>query len=107
MSISGHQRSQHSFGCLHVPLGGTFRTVYETTGQDMDDGSIATPLIYSFKEGDIGQHANANRGSASVNFATGDSVTDCQDRTSFASLHGALMLIAWMLLAPVGIYFIR
>lgn len=88
-------------------LSGTFLTDFETTMQDIDDGSISTSLIYAFKEGDIGQHANANRGSGSVNFATGDSEAGCDSDTDFASLHGALMLIAWLLVAPVGIYFIR
>ena len=54
----------------------------------------------------MGQHPNANRGAATVNFVTGDVETECDDN-DFVSLHGALMLIAWLILAPVGIYYIR
>lgn len=64
-------------------------------------------VIYSFREGaGVGQHPNANRGAATVNFVTGDVETECDDN-DFVSLHGALMLIAWLILAPVGIYYIR
>ena len=65
-------------------------------------------VIYSYKEGKgVGQHPNANRGSSSINFATGNAEAYCEDDENFESLHGALMLIAWMILAPFGIYYIR
>eukprot|EP00904_Undaria_pinnatifida_P011028 jgi/Undpi1/7055/HiC_scaffold_21.g09529.m1 len=67
-----------------------------------------TMVIYSYKEGEgVGQHPNANRGSSSINFATGNAEAHCEDDENFESLHGALMLIAWMILAPFGIYYIR
>ena len=65
-------------------------------------------MIYAFRKGaGLGQHPNANRGAAAVNFATGDVETECDDNLMFVSLHGALMLVAWLLIAPLGIYFIR
>lgn len=67
----------------------------------------STEIIYSFREGaGIGQHSNADRGAAKVNFATGDSENQCAE-SDFVPLHGALMLIAWMIIAPIGIYYIR
>lgn len=77
--------------------------------QDIESVDKKTDVIYAFREGaGVGQHPNTNRGAATVNFATGDTEdeTACSD-DNFVSLHGALMLIAWMLLAPVGIYFVR
>lgn len=74
--------------------------------QDID-ASLATLVIYAYRAGDgIGQHPNANRGAAAVNFATGTVETVCSDN-EFITLHGALMLIAWMILAPFGIYYAR
>ena len=65
-------------------------------------------MIYSYREGaGVGQHPNGNRGASSVNFATGGAEGKCNDDDNFESLHGALMLIAWMFLAPAGIYYIR
>ncbi|CAM9611990.1 unnamed protein product, partial [Ascophyllum nodosum] len=76
-------------------------------GQDID-GGVDTNVIYAFRKGaGLGQHPNANRGAAAVNFATGDVETECDDNLMFVSLHGALMLVAWLLIAPLGIYFIR
>eukprot|EP00752_Nemacystus_decipiens_P002581 g2416.t2 len=66
-----------------------------------------TAVIFSFREGaGVGQHPNANRGASTVNFATGDVENLCNEN-NFATLHGALMLIAWMVLAPWGIYYVR
>lgn len=74
--------------------------------QDIDS-QRDTLVIYAFREGEgIGQHPNANRGAATVNFATGNVENECADN-EFITLHGALMLIAWMLLAPAGIYYAR
>ena len=65
-------------------------------------------MIFSFKTGEgVGQHPNTHRGAATVNFVTGDVETQCDGDTNFVSLHGALMLIAWMLIAPFGIYYGR
>ena len=75
--------------------------------QDFDN-EVDTLVIYAFKAGGgVSQHPNSNRGSASVNFATGNVETECEGDTNFVSLHGALMLIAWMLIAPIGIYYAR
>lgn len=68
--------------------------------------SVKTPVIYSFKQGALGQHPNTNRGAAEVNFVTAEAEGSCAD-SSFTSLHGALMLIAWMFFAPIGIYYVR
>lgn len=74
--------------------------------QDIDN-ALDTLVIYAYREGEgIGQHPNANRGAATINFATGTVETVCTDN-EFITLHGALMLIAWMVLAPVGIYYAR
>ncbi|CAN0025142.1 unnamed protein product, partial [Ectocarpus sp. 6 AP-2014] len=71
------------------------------------DNEEDTEVIYSFREGaGVGQHPNANRGASTVNFATGDVDNEC-DENNFVSIHGALMLIAWMVLAPWGIYYVR
>eukprot|EP00904_Undaria_pinnatifida_P011031 jgi/Undpi1/7058/HiC_scaffold_21.g09532.m1 len=75
--------------------------------RDLDRGRD-TMVIYSYKEGEgVGQHPNANRGASIINFSTGNADAHCEDGEDFESLHGALMLIAWMILAPVGIYYIR
>eukprot|EP00903_Cladosiphon_okamuranus_P015565 g14370.t1 len=75
-------------------------------GIDIDSGAT-TQVIYAFREGvGIGQHPNTNRGAASVNFDTGATEVVCEDN-EFITLHGALMLIAWILLAPCGIYYAR
>lgn len=66
-----------------------------------------TQVIFSFREGaGVGQHPNANRGASTVNFVTGDVDNECNEN-NFATLHGCLMLIAWMMLAPWGIYYVR
>ncbi|CAM9394854.1 unnamed protein product, partial [Laminaria digitata] len=68
-----------------------------------------TLVIYSYREGTgVGQHPSGNRGASTVNFATGDSEVECErGKSQFVSLHGALMLVAWLTLAPAGIYYIR
>lgn len=68
---------------------------------------IDTEVIFAYREGaGVGQHPNANRGASTINFATGEVDNLCVEN-NFVSLHGALMLIAWMVLAPWGIYFVR
>ncbi|CBN76582.1 peroxinectin precursor [Ectocarpus siliculosus] len=65
-----------------------------------------TSIIYSWRSGDgIGKHPNSQRGAAQVNFQDG-SVADeqCSDSAEYYSLHGALLLVAWMIIAPYGIY---
>lgn len=74
--------------------------------QDIDN-AVDTLIIYAYREGEgIGQHPNGNRGAATVNFATGNVEAECDDN-DFVLLHGALMLVAWMVLAPMGIYYVR
>ncbi|CAM9152625.1 unnamed protein product [Ectocarpus sp. 12 AP-2014] len=72
--------------------------------QDIEDEK-KTKVIYSFGES-LGQHPTSSRGASKINFATGDTEIEC-DENNFVSLHGALMLIAWMILAPWGIYYVR
>ncbi|CAM9704645.1 unnamed protein product, partial [Ectocarpus fasciculatus] len=72
--------------------------------QDIEDEGD-TEVIYSFGES-LGQHPTSSRGASTINFATGDVDIEC-DEDNFVSLHGALMLIAWMVLAPWGIYYVR
>lgn len=72
--------------------------------QDIEDEGD-TEVIYSFGES-LGQHPTSSRGASTINFATGDVDIEC-DENNFVSLHGALMLIAWMVLAPWGIYYAR
>ncbi|CAN0021059.1 unnamed protein product [Ectocarpus fasciculatus] len=65
-----------------------------------------TSIIYSWRSGEgIGKHPNSQRGAAQVNFQDG-SVADeqCSDSGEYYSLHGALLLVAWMIIAPYGIY---
>lgn len=74
--------------------------------QDIESG-MDTCVIYSFKEGSgVSQHPNSNRGAAVVNFAAGSMEGMCGS-SNFVSLHGALMLAAWTLVAPVGLYYAR
>ena len=89
------------------PSSPPFTTTRLYLPQDLDRGRD-TMVIYSYKEGEgVGQHPNANRGASIINFSTGNADAHCEDGEDFESLHGALMLIAWMILAPVGIYYIR
>ena len=75
--------------------------------QDIAD-SADTEIIFSFKSGaGVAQHPNANRGASTLNFLTGDVDIDYDCNENFATLHGALMLVAWMVLAPWGIYYAR
>lgn len=74
--------------------------------QDTDE-KADTSVIYAFKEGSgVGQHPNSNRGAAVLNFVT-ESVESQLEATNFVSLHGALLLVAWLLVAPIGLYYAR
>ncbi|CAB1104357.1 unnamed protein product [Ectocarpus sp. CCAP 1310/34] len=64
-----------------------------------------TEAIYSSGES-LGQHPTSSRGANTINFATGNVEVEC-DENNFVSLHGALMLTSWMILAPWGIYYVR
>lgn len=65
-----------------------------------------TPIIYAWRSGEgIGKHANSRRGSAQVNFQDGSVIgEECNDAAEYYALHGALLLLAWMVIAPYGIY---
>eukprot|EP00903_Cladosiphon_okamuranus_P012613 g11801.t1 len=73
-----------------------------------DDIDLAqqTPIIYAWRSGEgIGKHANSQRGSAQVNFQSGSVIGEtCSNPAEYYALHGALLLLAWMLIAPYGIY---
>lgn len=73
-----------------------------------DDIDLAeqTPIIYAWRSGEgIGKHANSRRGSAQVNFQDGSVIgEECSDAGEYYALHGALLLLAWMVIAPYGIY---
>ncbi|CBN77793.1 hypothetical protein Esi_0069_0062 [Ectocarpus siliculosus] len=65
-----------------------------------------TSIIYAWRSGDgIGKHPNSQRGAAQINLKDG-SVADeqCSDSSEYYSLHGALLLVAWMRIAPYEIY---
>ena len=80
---------------------------HSSSCQDLANAA-ETELIYSFREGSgVGQHPSANRGSSTVNFALGSVENNCDDSSDFILFHGTLMLIAWMILAPLGIYYVR
>lgn len=82
------------FGAQDYPLGGDI------------DANVATPIIYAWRAGgERGQqHPNAHRGSAGVNFVDGTVTTVCDDSSDYFAFHGALLLLAWMVVAPYGIY---
>lgn len=73
-----------------------------------DDIDLAqqTPIIYAWRSGEgIGKHANSQRGAAQVNFQDGSVIgEECSDPAEYYALHGALLLLAWMVIAPYGIY---
>lgn len=72
--------------------------------QDIAKGS-KTPLIYSWRSGEgIGQHPNTQRGASNVDWNTGEFDGECDDSHEFYALHGALILLAWMVVAPYGLY---
>ncbi|CAM9319898.1 unnamed protein product [Pylaiella littoralis] len=79
-------------------------------GADIDGGT-STLVIYAYgtplgEEDEIEQHASANRGAATVSFSTGNVEVECEGN-DFLIVHGSLMLVAWMVLAPLGIYYVR
>ncbi|CAM9174754.1 unnamed protein product, partial [Laminaria digitata] len=67
-------------------------------------GDVETQIVYSWRSGPgiTDQHPNSQRGTAAVNFK--DGTTSCDDTSEYFALHGALLLFAWMLIAPYGIY---
>ncbi|CAM9198778.1 unnamed protein product [Choristocarpus tenellus] len=72
------------------------------------DAGVDTNIIVAWRSGSgIGQHPNSQRLIASLNFATGEARLSCDDDTEYYALHGALLLIAWLILVPLGFYFVR
>ncbi|CAM9782649.1 unnamed protein product, partial [Ectocarpus sp. 12 AP-2014] len=102
---------------VSVSVDGEWTSVtFARSGEGTDDSdyllsddiylSQDTSIIYSWRSGEgIGKHPNSQRGAAQVNFQDG-SVADeqCSDSGEYYSLHGALLLVAWMIIAPYGIY---
>lgn len=75
--------------------------------QDLDDDK-STMVLYAFKDSSDGfsKHSSDDRGAFTVNFATGDVEYICSVN-DFISLHGLAMLFAWIVVAPVGIFYAR
>ena len=64
-----------------------------------------TSIIYSWRSGTgIGKHPTNQRGNVRVNFARATVYSTSNDSTDYFSLHGALLLFVWMIIAPYGIY---
>lgn len=64
-----------------------------------------TPIIYAWRPGaGLQQHPNTKRGDALLNFQDGTVTQNCDSSTEYYALHGALLLVAWMIIAPYGIY---
>ncbi len=63
-------------------------------------------MIYAWRSGEgVGKHPNSQRGAAQINFQDGSAVGDeCSEKTEYYALHGAFLLVAWMIVAPYGIY---
>lgn len=64
-----------------------------------------TPVIYAWRAGEgIGKHTTSQRGSVLVNFKDGTLTSTCDGTNDYYALHGALLLVAWLLFAPYGLY---
>lgn len=74
-------------------------------GRDIE-AKVKTPIIYAWRAGGNKgqQHPNTHRGSAQVNFVDGTVTTECDESSDYFAFHGALLLLAWMVVAPYGIY---
>lgn len=71
---------------------------------DLDESAL-TNIIFAWRSGEgVQQHPTTQRGTTSVNFLTGDSCSVCLESNDFYALHGALILLAWMVVAPYGLY---
>lgn len=72
------------------------------------DTSDDTSIIYAWRSGPgIQQHPNSQRGAATVNFVDGTVAATCEEAEDYFALHGALLLLAWMLVAPYGLFHAR
>lgn len=64
-----------------------------------------TPVVYAWRLGEgIGIHSKNQRGSVLLNFADGTLTPICSGSSDYYALHGALLLFAWLVVAPYGIY---
>lgn len=64
-----------------------------------------THIVYAWHPGkDIGKHAFNERGGIKLNFANGTMISPCDGPNDYYALHGALLLLAWLVVAPYGIY---
>ena len=83
------------------------------SGQDYSllediNASEDTPVIFAWRSGPgIVQHPNSQRGAAMVNFVNGSVDVVCDDPNHYFALHGALLLLVWMFVAPYGLYHAR
>lgn len=68
-----------------------------------------TPVVYAWRLGEgIGIHTNDQRGSVMLDFANGTVTSICDNGSSeYYALHGALLLVAWLIVAPYGLYHAR
>ncbi|CAM9507214.1 unnamed protein product, partial [Ascophyllum nodosum] len=87
-----------------------------SAGNDNSDYSLLedinasedTPVIFAWRSGPgIVQHPNSQRGAAMVNFVNGSVDVVCDDPNHYFALHGALLLLVWMFVAPYGLYHAR
>lgn len=65
-----------------------------------------TPVVYAWRLGEgIGIHTKDQRGSVMLDFANGTVTSICGNGSSeYYALHGALLLVAWLIVAPYGLY---
>ena len=63
-------------------------------------------MIYAWRSGTgLGKHPNSQRGAVQINFQDGSVLgEECSEAEDYYALHGALLLVAWMVVAPFGIY---
>lgn len=72
---------------------------------DVLENDEETPIIFAWRSGQgIGQHRNSERGASKVNLRSGDYFDSCDNSNDFYALHGALLLVAWLMVAPYGLY---
>ena len=72
-----------------------------------------TLVVYAWRSGEgIGMHLETQRGSTQLNFANGTMTSICGGPmtsicggpSDYYALHGTLLLVAWLVVAPYGIY---
>ncbi|CAM9823746.1 unnamed protein product, partial [Discosporangium mesarthrocarpum] len=68
-----------------------------------------TSFIFAWRSGQgLGQHPNSQRLAAQVNLAQGEGSILCEEEGElYFAVHGTLLLVAWMILVPIGLYFAR